>query len=384
MSENLVEEATVPTKDWLLEYAAPSVIQALSNASITRQHAQLLAVLSLERQAKTVEALLSLESLPSVLDLCRSIEKKAVRLDGLPFSTNGENDKCSNCIHNSNVHAKLFDKHVAPGLCTNTSCAEELWKIHADNIGSTLPSKYKVIRIEPKFSGIRVSEDSNSVGEDQYLNECSSTCEEFGASIVGSATTGIEQCVDVCFNSNCYAEKMLATRGRKLADTRHSLWRKGLQRFVYEADRGLNRVVMLCMVAGGWSVPSNFGEQVFGQAVDPAAAYKLAAGDMPPEKLTEGLHEMAVAMVEEAPIHQVRDLLKVLDVPLGSYFPMEKAFLERLDVADIEAIMQELNVDVSDDIHMARQVSSVAFAKAVAEVIPAQALQGYLPPMLRP
>lgn len=382
MSEPEVLEITQTKQDWVTTYASPTVSQALQEGLITRQHAQLLAVLSQERQATTITALLQLESLPSASELASTIESKAVPLNGVPFPTGAESG-CFNCIHNSNVNAKYFDKHISPGLCTNTACADSLWRDHAQNIAETLPSKYRVIRISSTLPGIRLNDDCNNVGATQ-LKDCVSNCEHFGAALIGSAKDGIELCSDVCYDSVCHKEKLSVAQKEKFEQWRDSVWRKGLQRFVYEADRGVNRVIMLCMIAGGWTLPSKFGQSVFGQKVDPAAAYKLAIDSLSPDALVAGLHEMGVALVESAPIHQVRDLLKVLEVPLGKYFPMEKSFIKRLNIEEIEVVMKDLQVSDSDEIRIARTISGHAFADAIAAAINDQVLEGYLPPSLRP
>lgn len=379
LNEEMNQEAQT---DWLLHYADQSVIDALQSASISRQHAQLLAVLSPERQASTLKALLGLQALPGVMDVARSIESKARPLASFPFSAS-ETAPCRKCIHNSDVNSIIFQTHIGPGLCTNGACAQSLWTKYAQDVADTMPSKYRVIRVEPVLTGTRISADAESVGADQFA-KCESTCESFGASILGSATKGISQCHDVCFNPTCLAEKMAEARAAQLEATRDKFWRTGLQRYVLEADRGLNRVLMLCMMAGGWQTSADFGEMVFKRKVDPSQAFAMANGDIPLEALTDGLHEVAVNLVIDAPIHQVRDLLKVLHVPLGQYFPMQKSFLEHLDFDGIAGIAKELGVEESETMVMARQVSSTEYAKAVAQAIPDKALIGYIPPQLRP
>jgi hypothetical protein len=376
--------ATVPTSlDWVREFAHPSVLASLEKAEISRQHAQLLVVLSSERQEKTLQAILQLQSLPAVQQLAKSIEAKALRLDEMPFSTSATDSQCSNCIHNSTLHPKYFDQHIAPGHCTNSACAQNLWEKFADGIRDTMPSKYRVIRIEPVLTGSQISGNTDSVGEEQF-KDCSSQCENYGASIIGGPNNGLQQCVDVCFDSTCLSAKLEAMRDEQLQSTKEQLWRKGLQRFMFESDRGLNRVLMLCMLAGGWKVSTNFSTTVFGADLDPAQAFKKASNEISPQALTDGLHEIAVDLVSNAPLHQVRDLIVSLDVPLAKYFPMSKDFLKRLTSEQIAEIANELGIEDTEELMTARMIGGAAYAKAMAQAIPDQALQGYFPPVLRP
>lgn len=376
--------ATIPTSsDWVREFAHPSVLASLEKAEISRQHAQLLVVLSAERQEKTLQAILQLQSLPAVQQLANSIEAKAYRLDEMPFETKGAESQCSNCIHNSNLHPKYFDHHIPAGFCTNSACAQSLWEKFAGGISETMPSKYRVIRIEPVLSGRQISGDVQSVGEEQF-KDCSTQCENYGASIIGGPNSGLQQCVDVCFDSDCLTAKLLAMRTEQLQVTKEQLWRKGLQRYVFESDRGTNRVLMLCMLAGGWKVSKSLSSTVFGAELDPAQAYKKALNEISPEALTSGLHEIAVDLIVNAPLHQVRDLIVALDVPLGHYFPMSKDFLDRLTEEQIGEIADELEIEESEELMTARLISVAAYSKAMANAIPDQALQGYFPPVLRP
>ena len=173
-------------------------------------------------------------------------------------------------------------------------------------------------------------------------------------------------------------------RDELLQSTKEQLWRKGLQRFLFESDRGLNRVLMLCMLAGGWKVSTNFSTTVFGADLDPAQAFKKASNEISPQALTEGLHEIAVDLVSNAPLHQVRDLIVSLDVPLAKYFPMSKDFLNRLTSEQIAEIANELGIEDTEELMTARMIGDAAYAKAMAQAIPDQALQGYFPPVLRP
>lgn len=376
--------ATIPTSnDWVREFAHPSVLASLEKAEISRQHAQLLVVLSAERQEKTLQAILQLQSLPSVQQLAKSIEAKALRLDEMPFATASADSQCFNCIHNSNLHHKYFDHHIAAGYCTNSACAQSLWDKFAEGISETMPSKYRVIRIEPVLTGTQISGDLNSVGEEQF-KDCSTQCENYGASILGGPNNGLQQCVDVCFDSTCLSAKLLDMRTEQLESTKEQLWRKGLQRFLFESERGLNRVLMLCMLAGGWKVSSSFSSSVFGAELDPAQAFKKASNEISPQALTDGLHEIAVDLVSNAPLHQVRDMIVTLEVPLAQYFPMSKDFLNRLSEAQIWEIAEELGVEETEELSTARMIGVAAYAKAMANAIPDQALRGYFPPVLRP
>ena len=376
--------ATIPASiDWVRNFAHPSVLASLEKAEISRQHAQLLVVLSAERQEKTLLAIQQLQSLPAVQQLSKSIEAKALRLDEMPFSTTAADSPCFNCIHNSNLHPKYFDHHIAAGFCTNSACAQSLWENFAGGISETMPNKYRVIRIEPVLSGTQISSDVNSVGEEQF-KDCSTQCDMYGASILGGPNAGLQQCVDVCFDSTCLSAKLLEMRTVQLQSTKEQLWRKGLQRFLYESDRGLNRVLMLCMLAGGWKVSSSFSSTVFGADLDPAQAFKMASNEISPQALTKGLQEIAVDLVSNAPLHQVRDLIVSLEVPLAQYFPMSKDFLNRLSEEQISEIGDELRIEDTEELMTARLIGVAAYAKAMASAIPDQALQGYFPPVLRP
>lgn len=195
----------------------------------------------------------------------------------------------------------------------------------------------------------------------------------------------IKDCKSGAVNGNRKTEKSLSpARTKSIDDTREKLWRNGLKRFVLEADRGLNRVLLLCMLAGGWKTTSDFGESVFKCKVSPAKALEMANAMEDPAVLTEGLQEIAVNLVDEAPLEQVRELLKALQVPLGRYFPMQKTFLEQLDQAGISRIAKELGVVEGEEIKQAGQTGLKEYALAVANSIPDECLIDYFPPEFRP
>lgn len=171
---------------------------------------------------------------------------------------------------------------------------------------------------------------------------------------------------------------------KAIRDIRDRLWRSSLKRFVVEADRGLNRVLLLCMLAGGWKTTSDFGESIFKRKVDPVRALEIARTMDDPAALTCGLHEIAANLVDEAPIDQVRELLKALHVPLGRYFPMQKRFLDNLDLAGISLVAKELGVDENKELKLARETGLKEYAKAIANAIPDDRLKDYVPPDLRP
>lgn len=181
-----------------------------------------------------------------------------------------------------------------------------------------------------------------------------------------------------------------ATIRKQSADTkliceiREKLWRSSLKRFVLEADRGLNRVLLLCMLAGGWKPTSDFGESIFKRKVDPASALEMASKMGDAAALTESLHEVAVNLVDEAPLDQVRELLKALHVPMGRYFPMQRKFLENLDAEGIASIARELGVEEGTEIAKARSEGLKEYAKAVANALPDDRIKDYVPPVLRP
>lgn len=175
-----------------------------------------------------------------------------------------------------------------------------------------------------------------------------------------------------------------AKKTKAISDIREKLWRSSLKRFVLEADRGLNRVLFLCMLAGGWKPTSDFGESIFKCKVDPVRALEIASTMDDTAALTEGLHEAAANLVDEAPIDQVRGLLKALHVPLGQYFPMQKSFLETLDLTGISLIADELGIVENQEIKCARETGLKEYAKAVANAIPDDHLKDYVPPDLRP
>lgn len=175
-----------------------------------------------------------------------------------------------------------------------------------------------------------------------------------------------------------------AVNAKAIRDIRDKLWRSGLKRFVLEADRGLNRVLLLCMLAGGWKTTSDFGESIFRFKVDPVRALEIARTKFDPAALTEGLHEVAANLVDEAPIDQVRELLKALHVPLGRYFPMQKRFLDNLDLAGISLVAKELGVEEGKELKLARETGLKEYAKAVANAISDDRLKDYVPPDLRP
>jgi len=171
---------------------------------------------------------------------------------------------------------------------------------------------------------------------------------------------------------------------KAIRDIREKLWRSSLKRFVLEADRGLNRVLLLCMLAGGWKPTSDFGESIFKRKVDPARALEMASEMSDTAALTESLHEVAGNLVDEAPLDQVRELLKALQVPMGQYFPMQKQFLDNLDANGISLIADELGVGDVTEIKQAQTKGLKEYAKAVANALPDDRLRDYVPPDLRP
>lgn len=381
MIEPQVKAGAVPAP--LSDFADPEVLEALESHFISLQHARILGVLTSDRQKQTLKRLRELASLPGVQELALSIEGKAVLLADLPFSTQAADDKCSSCPHNSTVYAEHFETQLKSGLCMNPQCAQALWETYASNYAETLPSKYKVIRIEPVATGVAISDAPGSVGENQF-GICQATCQSFGASVTGAAGKAIHAALDQCFNATCLAEKLSNSRKLQVDVLKERLWRMALQKYVLESSRGKNRVIMLCMLAGGWQISKEFGARIFGKSVDPKSAFELANSTASPESLTDGLHEIAVDLVTNAPLHQVRDLLISLAVPLGDYFPMQRKFLYQLPISDIEDIAKDLGVAEDDTAMMAKQIGSAEFAKAVDALIPDSALIGYIPSILKP
>lgn len=217
---------------------------------------------------------------------------------------------------------------------------------------------------------------------------------------VSSKVFPIHVAPGLCTNGGCDLVKASGPAGEKrnrqstndktadntkaISEIREKLWRSGLKMFVLQADRGLNRVLFLCMLAGGWKPTSDFGESIFKCKVDPVRALEIASSMDDPATLSEGLHEVAANLVDEAPIDQVRGLLKALHVPLGRYFPMQKRFLDYLDLDGIYLIAKDLGVEEGKEIKRARETGLKEYAKAVANAIPDDRLKDYVPPDLRP
>ena len=363
-------------------YASEGVLAAMAAATISRGHASLLCALRPGTQEGALKALLALPSLPGVEDLMRGIEAKAVALPKAAFNQ----DDCGKCRFNSTNHAQLFGTSIEPGMCVNSECATSKWETHLEQLREQLAAKHRIIRIAPvsqheHFRSV-VPEGPFGLGQEQ-ARACREECQEFGAVLCGTVSTPTYVLEDVCTNMACHVQKVELARKEGLLASRDRLWRAALVQHLSLLPRATNRAVLMAMLSCGWSAPRDLRAAAdLDEQATPAGVLKRWLS-MAESELIEHLAGAAGKLVAGAPAHQVGEMLRALHVRLQDYSSMSREFLKRLSVSEIDEVLGDLNVPVSEELRRAKRAGQEAYAAAAMASVSNEMLDGYVPRMFR-
>lgn len=361
------------------QYAVADVQSAVACASISRAHGALLAALRPDVQETAVQGLLSMPMLPGVGDLKASIQHRAISLANVNF----DKADCGACQYNSDNHGQLFGLGIDPGFCVNAPCAATKTAEAVEEDAAELRKRYRVVEILPlQYRGVAESGDSG-VGAAQ-VKHCTEQCPSFGAVIGCHPGQPVQVVENVCINADCNERLVESHRQAQLQDFKARVWRHVLQRHVQTLPAVQNRAVALAFLALGWAAPAQVAD-LLGVGQESSAQDLIKSSlTIEPAALAERLAQLAGVLVETAPVHQVGECIRALGARVQDHWTMTPAFLMRLSIGEIDAIVGDLRIVGTEDVEVARTSGSrIAYAKAVGDcLLPAQA-KGYVPATLR-
>ncbi len=360
-------------------YAVLDVQSAVACASISRAHGALLAALRPDVQVTAVQGLLSMPMLPGVADLKASIQHWAIPLANVNF----DKAACVACQYNSDNHGQLFGLGIDPGFCVNAPCAAAKTAEAVAEDAAELRKRYRIVEILPvQYRGVAESGD-NGVGSAQ-VKHCTEQCSSFGAVIGCHPGQSVQVVENVCINADCNERMVESHREAQLQDFKARVWRHVLQRHVQTLPAVQNRAAAMAFLALGWDAPVQVAALLgVDQGSSPQELIK-ACLTIEPAALAERLAQLAGALVETAPVHQVGECIRALDARVQDHWTMTPAFLIRLSIGEIDAIVGDLRIGVTEEVEAARTSGSrVAYATAVGDCLLPALAKGYVPATLR-
>lgn len=362
-------------------YACAHLKDAVANASISRSHGMLIAALRDEVQETALTNLLSLPALPGVDDLRESIQCNAINLTEASFDTTD----CDGCRFNSSNHQSLYSTAIDPGLCVNGACSRQKWQVSIENEANKLAGKYRVIvlAIEPNTRGYRESDyvDPNLVGPEQS-ESCRKGCEHFGAWIGGSPGQPTKIATNVCTNTQCNDSMQERHRAKTMETSKERLWRAILTKHVRTLPRASNRAMLMAMLSYGWTA-GNCIKELLGagvaDATDPVTAWMTLSAD----EMMAAMDQASIALISNAPLHQVGQMLRSLKVNIADHSSMSPDFLKKLSVREIDDVLFDLQIPLSAELKLKREQGQMQYAQAAIALLKPETLVGYVPSVFR-
>ncbi|NHR04465.1 PRTRC system ParB family protein [Chromobacterium haemolyticum] len=369
----------------------PEVRSALTERKIKLGHAELLAILDAEKQPAVLARVLEKDWSVGVLknNLMSITQKLSVAIF--------DKADCTNCRHNSSLQAALFAENIGDGSCSHPSCYQQktigrLAEIKAEleqevqRVEYLEPGEGKTIPIKLVSSGAR------AVGEVQ-MNACRS-CANYGATVSAQpASMGVIE-REICFDSQCHTLKQgeylkemkskidsqkgvssqtggsgtkrsadkggtSAPRVAKASSTRQAIkdhvektWRRiAFMLTTANSATSANFLTWLTLTGNIRHFDSNrfretytkLTQQKFSSTEEPSAGMAMF-GEISPEVFNKLRDVMAGYALHQLEIRHVRNLLSYLQADLTQLWKVDKAFLELLTVAEIEAYCNEVGL----------------------------------------
>jgi len=360
-------------------YAIAEVKDAVQSAWITRSHGALLAALRDDVQATAVRNLLAISLLPGVGELKLSIQSMATSLDNACF----DKDDCANCRYNSTNHSEMFETFLDAGYCVNSDCAAAKTKVTVDLKAKSLAPKYRVVKIMPvKFQPVE-SGGEFGVGETQ-AKSCHEECESFGAVVGASATGNLLAVESVCTDSDCHGRMVAAHLRAQVNAYKSKLWRYALEKHMQAAPIQQKRALLVALQALGWASGDKLKSTLQLDGDMSVSGLVSACLGMNQEQLVAAINQLPAAMIANAPLHQVGEVLRSLNVRLQDYWRMKADFLERLSAEELLEVAQDLGVVFTTPVKEAQADGErLLLAKAIGGALEARKLEGYVPRCLQ-
>lgn len=362
-------------------YACSQLKEAVANASISRSHGMLLAALRDEVQETALANLLTLPALPGVDDLRESIQSNAINLKGASFDTSD----CDGCRFNSSNHQGLYSTALESGLCVNGACSRQKWQAAIENEASKIAGKYRVIvlAIEPNAPGYREGDCVNPemVGPEQS-ESCRKTCEHFGAWIGGAPGQPTKIATGVCTNTPCNDSMHERHRAKVVETSKERLWRAILTKHVRSLPRASNRAVLMAMLSYGWNAGNSIKGLLgagFADSADPVSAWL----NLPAAEMMSAMDQACIALIGNAPVHQVGQMLRALNINIADHSSMSPDFLKRLSVSEIDDVLFDLQIPLSAELKLKRAKGQAQYAQAAVALLNPESLAGYVPAVFR-
>lgn len=386
--------------------------KALMKKVIHVGHAELLSTLTTEMQETALESVI--EKGITVSELKAKLSEFAYQLSAAIFNT----EKCNGCPNNSSTQYNLFDECVGEAQCLNPECYELKQNEKMAYIKKSKEEDYNVVyldveRTPDSFNFLIESE----VGATQ-LNQCHQ-CANYGAIISTRRETLGEADEDICFDVDCYQEKIKAIQGekgttdatsqktrttsttqkrqepaskpdntppKKVKEYQTTLYKK-----VVAEELGTNKHLMLAMNAAILleSLPkTNYGHEL-GKKLTGMFNLRDTFKDIKThrrDQLIEALYDLPEATLHEIigyaitvnsasgdnnpeladKDNAVCTLLNILQPDLSNHFVLDKAYMERHQKKGLIAVLKEAGFD---EWYNKEKDDPVAFAKLTKEKI---------------
>lgn len=197
--------------------ATPEVLDALDDAAITVRHALILA---------SFDATVQNNTLKKVIDEKWSLETLRQRADKvqvpLSLAIFDKAECLSNCPHNTQLQANLFDFGDVESKCAKSSCFKAKTDAELANRRALAEERYgRVILLSESVAGDRVTVTADAVGAEQFNSGCGGCSDKVVVlnDKIGTGTGSIE--ADQCANKDCYT-KCVATHKASLQPAKES------------------------------------------------------------------------------------------------------------------------------------------------------------------
>lgn len=372
--------------------AIQPVRDAYLNDQILVGHVEILAALRKEVQQRVIEAMLKQPGQITIEQLKAMAEQSLQSLDAAIF----DRTDCGGCQYNTGQQQAMFETSFGGSRCTNMECYQQKTEAELEVRAKALAEAYQVVRI------VRVGDNSTvrplradgfkGVGEQQAL--ACRTCADFGACVSAVPDKLGNVYKDVCFNQTCNDEKVAAnakavkatevtsqseaekpqnTAGPKpqqpvpkstpvatarseprvaIKDYRETIWRAVFQRAAQKLPVLQNRALLVTIALNR---PSDMDSLASSQAIEKAlgvqletdrSAAKLLRNVLALEQtaLATAMQHLAANLSKNAPINEVTDYLKVLEIRIESYWKLNQTFLDILTKTEIDAVCTELGL----------------------------------------
>lgn len=189
------------SKRLLLLNLSKSAQLALMRKEIKLGHAELLTSLTVDNQDNAVTSII--EKGITVSELKGKLLQFAYKLDTAIFDT----ANCIACVHNTTSQFSLFSDNIGEGCCTNPPCWDEKETTQFSYVKKSIEEDYNVVYLDIE----RMNSSYNylfaeKMGGEQYT-QCQQ-CGKCGALISTQRETIGEIEENVCFDTDCYKEKI--------------------------------------------------------------------------------------------------------------------------------------------------------------------------------